>query len=269
MGSAGGDWVRMGAFSVGVCINVGDCGSDGEEARAWAEELRAADKRLRPAEGILAKLMSVYLRGGHSYTFLRDRLAPIFPEAPESGSAVGLPLEHGRLRTWLQAQGAPTGFGIHDSLGLAARAALTPWEKDKIAASFHLSQRGPGGYLHGWDPRTASLGDPAMRLFEHQLSGRALGRVDIGDLLPSILEGGELPTRIGKAFAQWSRPDQAWDVATAVWMLAQDEDLAPWKAFCVEKARLKFPGEDSYFPEWVTGSRWVPGVGHVVWPEDP
>lgn len=260
----------MGAFAVGVPITVGDMGSSEREHEAWLEIVEDEKESLRPLVPALTELADVYLRGDHSYKFLRDRLDPVFPEEPKySEQVVSLSLIHERLDPWLRARKNPSPeFDFrHVSLGLASRWALTPWEKDKIAAGFHLSQRGPGGYLHEWRPRPGSLRGPELQLFEHQLSGRFTGRVEIDDLVPSILEGGRLPAVAGEAFEQWPRPMQAWDVATSVWMLAQDGDLAPWKAFCVERARLKFPDGDEFIPDWVTGSRQFPGGSLHIPPE--
>ena len=128
-------------------------------------------------------------------------------------------------------------------------------EKDKITAGFHLSQRGPGGYFHG--------GAPPMNLLHHQLSHKLYQLPEFNEMLTSILKGGRLPALAGKAFEQWTRPEDAWETATSVWMLAKDEDLEPWKAFCIQASRRKWPDGDDSFPEWVTGRRWIPGRGYV------
>jgi len=254
MGSKGGDWIPIGAFAVGVSINVGHMSTSELEREAWLKEVERAKRKLHSAAPALTELADVYLRGDHPYKFLRDRLDPVFPEGlRHSKKDVSLSLDHQRLGPWLQARKvAPLDYHFF-GLGLAAREDLTPWERDKLAANFHLSQREPGGYLHDWHPGPGSLQSPEMRLFERQLSGGFLDQVGLGDLLPAILEGGPLPALVGKAFEQGPRPEDAWNVATAVWMLARDADLAPWKAFCVEKAQLKFPDGDVYFPEWARG----------------
>jgi hypothetical protein len=258
MGSDGGHYIPMGAFAVEVSINVGDMGSSELEHEAWMRDVEVARKALAPFVPVVTELADVYLRGDHPYRFLRDRLEPVFPELPSySSRIVHLPLDHERLGPWLRSRkAAPPKLRYERfSLGLAGREDLTPVEKDKIVAGFNLSQRGPGGYLHG--------GPLPLHLFDHQLSGRFMSRVDLDDLLPSILEGGRLPEIAGKAFEKGPRHLEAWDVANSVWMLARDEDLEPWQAFCIQTSRRKWPDGDECFPEWVTGRRWIPGRGYV------
>jgi hypothetical protein len=258
MGSRGGHYIPMGAFAVEVSINVGRMGSSEKEREAWMKEVEAAKTALVPFVPVLTELADVYLRGDHPYRFLRDRLDPIFPELPSHSSRiVSLSLDHERLSSWLGGRkAAPPKLRYgRFSLGLAGREDLTPVEKDKIVAGFTLSQRGPGGYLHG--------GPPAMHLFEHHLRGRFMSRVDLDDLLPAILKGGRLPEVAGPAFEKGPRHLEAWDLANSVWMLARDEDLEPWKAFCIQTSRRMWPDGDDCFPEWVTGRRWIPGRGYV------
>ena len=140
----------MGGFAAGVPITIGDMGSSEREHEAWLEDVEAAKKTLRPLAPALTELADVYLRGDHPYTFLRDRLVPVFPEEPGySEQVVSVSLIHDRLSPWLRDRKvAPPALEYAPrSLGLVSRWALTPLERDKIAAGFHLSQRGPGGYL--------------------------------------------------------------------------------------------------------------------------
>src|ERR1051325_3394199 len=80
MGTYGEGLIPMGAFAIGVPINVGDMGSSEREHEAWVEMEEAYEEDLRPLVPALTELADVYLRGDHPYKFLRDRLDPVFTQ---------------------------------------------------------------------------------------------------------------------------------------------------------------------------------------------
>src|SRR5262245_36375788 len=105
MGTYGEAFIPMGAFAAGVPVNVGDMGSSERERERWLEIVEREEKRLRPWVPALTELADVYLRGDHSYSFLRNRLDPVFPEEPKySEQIVHVSLIPERLGPWLRAR---------------------------------------------------------------------------------------------------------------------------------------------------------------------